>query len=166
MRLIKRPPGRPRKYDRPTRVVTVTLPEDVLAHLSGVEADLGRAIVALVERQAGPPRQAAHLAEIATYGSHAVIVVRPVKALQRIAGVQLVPIGRGRALISLGQAHSIAQLELDIRDAIDRDGAAGVERKVLEAVADILRQARSSRTIRLEERSIIVLETKRPRVLA
>jgi hypothetical protein len=77
--------------------------------------------------------------------------------------VQLVPIGRGRALISIGQPHSIAQLELDIRDAVERDGVSGIERKVLEAVAGILRRARASRTIRLEERSIIVLETRRRR---
>ena len=43
-------PGRPRKYGRAARAVTVTLPEDVLARLAVVHADLGRAIVALTER--------------------------------------------------------------------------------------------------------------------
>src|SRR5262249_50565490 len=43
--------GRPPKYGRPSRPVTVTLPEDVLSRLHRVDADVGRAIVTLVERQ-------------------------------------------------------------------------------------------------------------------
>ncbi len=48
-------PGRPQKYGRPTRAVTVSLPEDVLAWLRAVDADLGRAIVTLAERPGAPP---------------------------------------------------------------------------------------------------------------
>ena len=44
--------GRPSKYGRPARAVTVTLPEDVLARLTAVHADVGSAIVSLVEKSA------------------------------------------------------------------------------------------------------------------
>jgi len=43
--------GRPKKYGRPARAVTVTLPEDILATLNAADTDLGRAIVKLVERR-------------------------------------------------------------------------------------------------------------------
>lgn len=161
MRLVKRHRGRPPKYGGPARALTVTLPEDVLARLGAVDPDLGQAIVTVVRRRNGPARRTPRAAEISSYGSHAVIVVTPVKALKRIGGVQLVPIGNGRALISLAHAHSIPQLELDIRDLIERGEVAGPEREALEEITGILREARASRGIRLEERSIIVLETKR-----
>src|SRR5690349_15349854 len=93
--------GRPMKYGREARPVTVTLPVDVLSRLGGTGHDVGEAIVKLVERHA-PRRPAAQRGpELTTYGTHAVIVVTPTKVLKRLAGVQLVPIGDGRALIAL-----------------------------------------------------------------
>jgi hypothetical protein len=162
MKAVTHSPGRPPKYGRPSRAVTVTLPEDVLARLGVVDADLGRAIVTLVERT-GRRVRAVRPAEIARYGSHAVIIVTPAKALKRIAGVQLVPIGNGRALISLEHPNSIPQLELGMRDAIEQGEASDGDRQTLEAIADILRQTRRSRGVVLQERTIIVLESKRRR---
>ena len=162
MELTKHGPGRPRKFGRPSRAVTVTLPEDVLTRLSALDVDLGRAIVSLVERRAARVR-AMKPAEIASYGNHAVIIVSPVNALKRIDGVQLVPIGNGRALISLERAHSIPEFELGLGDALARNDVNGLERRTLAAVADILRQTRRSRRVILEERTIIVFETKRQR---
>jgi hypothetical protein len=162
-RTIARGPGRPRKFGRASRAVTVTLPEDVLAQLASIDADLGRAIVASVDRTARPHIRIAPPAELATFGNHAVILVTPIKALKRIAGVELIPIGQNRALIALDGAHQVPRLELDIRDAIERDGADPVERRALEALADILRDARLSRRLTVEERTIIVLESSRRR---
>lgn len=155
--------GRPRKYGRPSRALTLTLPEDVLTRLRALDTDLGRAIVTVVERSTKSQVRTIGPAELAHYGSHAVIVVTPVKALKRIPGVQLVPIGNGRCLISLEPLRSISQLELDIRDVLARSDASEAERKALEAIADILRGARVSRSTTLEERTIIVLESKRQR---
>jgi hypothetical protein len=160
MDLMKQRRGRPKKYGRPSRAFTVTLPEDVLARLGSIHTDLGRAIVEVVERKASDLPRVPRPAEIASYGNRSVIVVTPVKALKRLTGVQLVPVGNGRALISLERPHSIPQLELDIRDAIDRDGIGGSEKATLEAIADILRGARLSRRVSLEARTIIVLESK------
>ena len=44
MQLIKSGPGRPRKFGRPSRSVTVTLPEDVLTRLGGIDSDLALAV--------------------------------------------------------------------------------------------------------------------------
>jgi hypothetical protein len=135
----------------------------VLARLAAIDTDLGRAIVATVDRTASPRQGPPPPAELATYGRHAVILVTPIMALKRIAGVELVPIGGNRALISLDGAHQIPRLELDIRDAIERGVTDTVERRALEALADILRAARLSRTLKVEERTIIVLEARRRR---
>jgi len=162
MELIKHGPGRPRKFGRPSRAVTVTLPEDVLTRLGVLDADLGRAIVTLVERRARR-RRAVKAAEITSYGRHAVMIVTPVNALKRIAGVQLVPIGNGRALISLARAHSIPEFELGLGDALARGDVNQSERQTLRAIVDILRQTRRSSRVTLEERTIIVFETKRQR---
>jgi hypothetical protein len=140
----------------------VTLPEDVLTRLAGLDADLGRAIVALVERRRIDVR-AVKPAEISSYGSHAVIIVTPVQALKRIAGVQLVPIGNGRALISLERTQSIAGFELELVDALAQRRASELERQTLGAIVEILRQTRRSHRSTLEARTIIVFQTKRQR---
>jgi hypothetical protein len=161
MKALRHGPGRPPKYGRPSRAVTVTLPEDVLAGLGAVDADLGRAIVRLAERR-GPGRaRARRPAELSSYGNHAVIIVNPANALKRLNGVQLVPVGNGRALIALAQPHSIPQLELSVRDAIERGDVSRRERETLEAIVGILQQARRSRSVTLAERTIIVLESRR-----
>jgi hypothetical protein len=160
---VKHGPGRPSKYGRKSRAVTVTLPEDVLIALRDVDFDLGRAIVRLAERRTRPRRRAIRPAELATYGSHAVIVVNPSNALKRLSGVELVPVGDGRALISLEQPNSIPRLELAVRDALERGDLRSEERETLEAIVDILQQARRSRGVTVAERTIIVLESKRRR---
>jgi len=164
MHLLKQPRGRPPKFGRPSHAVTLTLPEDVLAHLRAVDTDLGRAIVTLVERRAKKTaRSSSRPAEIASYGNHAVIVVNPARALRRLPGVQLVPAGQGRVLIALEHPASIANFELELRDAAERRDITDAERQTLTAVVDILRRARRSRDVSLEERSIIVIESKRRR---
>lgn len=163
MQMLKHGPGRPPKYGRPSRVVTVTLPEDVLDGLGAIDADVGRAIVKLTERRGTSHTRRVPPAELATYGNHAVIIVNPARALKRMAGVQLVPVGNGRALISLEHPHSIPELELAVRDAIERGEMSARERQTLEAIVGILQRARRSRNVSLEERTIIVLETKRER---
>jgi hypothetical protein len=143
--------------------VSITLPEDVLVRLTALDPDLGSAIVRLVERNRKPRERAARLAEIAAYGSRAVIVVNLAKTLKRLPGVQLVPIGNGRALIALEHPHSIAQFELNVRDAVAFGQTSGLERQTLEAVAKILREARRSPSVTVAERTIIVLQSKRQR---
>ncbi|HEX5216977.1 MAG TPA: hypothetical protein VFV98_16055 [Vicinamibacterales bacterium] len=160
---LKAGPGRPRKFGRPSHAVTVTLPDDVVGRLHAVDDNLGNAIVRMVETRGGRGIAKRRAAEVAAYGNHAVIVVTPVKALRRIAGVELVPVGNGRALISLDRGQSVSQLELDIRDAIAAADVSPRERSVLQEIADILRQTRGKHGPVLRERTIIVLEARRRR---
>jgi hypothetical protein len=66
-----------------------------------------------------------------SYGSRALIGVTPVNALERLPGVQLVPIRNGRALIALDRPHSIPQLELNLRGLIEHQGSARHSRESL-----------------------------------
>ena len=152
--------GRPSKYGRPARAVTVTLPEDVLARLSAVHADVGSAIVSLVEKSAPVRAEPIPSAEVTRYGNRAVIIVTPSPTLRRLRGVQLVPVGNGRALISLSSETSISSLELQVRDALERLGPENREREGLRSLADILRRSRGSRELASEARTIIVLAPK------
>lgn len=161
MTRLPNPRGRPKKYGRPAQAVTITLPDDVLARLKRIDADVGRAIVALAEKHARPAREETAGAEIVGWGRQQVILVMPSRALRQLPGVQLVPAGGGRALIALEHPNSISQLELDIRDAMEKGGVSDDDRQTLGTVADLLRQARHSRGVRLTEHSIIVLESKR-----
>src|SRR5687768_13513617 len=91
--------GRPRKFSRPARTVTLTLPDDVIEQLSAVDKDLGRAIVRLALSH--EPKANRLAVDVATFGSRAVILVPPVRRLAELPGVELVPIADGRMLIAL-----------------------------------------------------------------
>lgn len=141
----------------------MTLPEDVMARLRAVDVDLGRAIVRVTEASA--PRRARPVkpAELASYGNQAVIVVMPVRTLKRLAGVQLVPLGDGRALISLDRLRSSADFELQLNDALERNGVDDGERESLKVLSAILRDARRARGVTVQERTIIVIQTRKRR---
>ena len=57
--------GRPHKFSRPARTVTVTLPDDVIEALGQIDADLSRAIVRLAMPLGNRPQ--APVAEVAAF---------------------------------------------------------------------------------------------------
>ena len=158
---LKRKRGRPRKFNAPSRAVTLTLPESVIAALSAINRDLSRAVVSLASRRM---RKNGHeAAELSVFGRRAVITVQPRPSLATRTGVELVPLPDGRALISMDQPRSIADLELVLDDALDDPALSADDRRVFEGVRDILRTARRSNDVTLLQRSIILLEaSKRP----
>ena len=151
--------GRPRKFTVPARPVTLTLPEQVIAALSAVDADISRAIVRLAQPIVA--KQPHPAAELATFGPRSVIVVNPTRTLERHPGVMLVHLPDGRALISFDHSITIAGLELMIADALEDRRVSNGDRAVLEGVAGILRTARRSADKILAQRNIIVVENKR-----
>lgn len=148
--------GRPRKFARPSRAVTLTLPDEVIEALASVDADLSRAVVRVTQpemaKRAHPP------AELTTFGRRSVIVVNPSRTLERRTGVVLVPLSDGRALISFDEPMSIAKLELSLQDAIDDPKLAPADALVFQGISRILRDARRSAGVTLQQRSIIVIE--------
>jgi hypothetical protein len=158
MKLVRAGRGRPQKFGRPSRAVTLTLPEDLIRALASVDEDLSRAVVRLTQPLMADvvPRPPA---ELTKYGDSAVIVVKPVEALRRLPGVSLVPLPDGRALISLDGHMAPPDFELKIRDVLDEDGDLEAnDRSVLTSIVEILKSARGTRGIDVRQRSIIVLQ--------
>jgi len=153
---LRRPRGRPKKFDEPTRVISMTLPESVIDRLSQTHVDLGRAVVSLIEGKTSQRVRPA--AELVVFGNHAVISVRPSPSLEERVGVQLVPLPDGRALISFDNPKTIADLELSISDALDDTALNKDDRAIFESIRSILREARQATDVALLHRSIIVLE--------
>ena len=144
----------------PSRAVTLTLPDRVLAALRAIDSDLGRAIVRLTQSELAMQPHAP--AELIRFGQRAVIAVRPTRTLEVRTGVTLVPLPDGRALISFDEPLSPADLELTIEDALDDRALSRRDRAVFKAIAEILRAARRSTDVTLQRRNIIVLESRRP----
>ena len=151
--------GRPRKFAEPSRPVTLTLPLDVIAALGAVDTDLSRAVVRMVRPALGRRRHPP--AELSNFGSRAVIVIHRSRTLERRAGVCLVPLPDGRALISFDRPTTIEGLELTIADALEDPRLDRADRAVFEGIGDILRSARRSRDVAMLQKSIIVLRTVR-----
>jgi len=145
--------GRPPKFTRPSRTITVTLPEDVLTSLAELDTDMGRAIVRLTMTASNG--SSSRGVEVATFGSRAVIVVPPTKLLKQLPRVELVPLADGRALISIDDEMSEEQFELAVRDLLDRKATAATDRGVLEQLLGVLQEHRQTDTLTV--RRIIVL---------
>jgi hypothetical protein len=147
--------GRPRKFNRPSRAVTLTLPEDVIHALESIDADLSRAVVRIAQPHMKTRPHAP--AELATFGGHAVIVVTPTPTLGKRTGVLLVPLSDGRALIAF-DTMTPAHLELVIRDELEDQALPEADARVFKAIWQLLRDARRSTSVTLRQRNIIVIE--------
>ena len=153
--------GRPRKFTTPSRAVTLTLPEDVLASLSGVDRDLSRAVVQMAQPEM--TRRPHAPAELVAFGRRAVIVVTPTRTLEEQTAVLLIPLSDGRALISFDETMTVARLELRIEDALEDHRLSVEDRGIFAAIREILKSARRSGDVMLQQRNIIVLESQRLR---
>jgi hypothetical protein len=147
-------PGRPPKFGRRARPVTISLPEDLLERLRAQHLDLGRAIVDLFERTAAADAPV----QLADFGKGALILVPPASALKQLAGVELIPLTNGRALIALDQPMSPSDLELTLNDALTDGSLPAADRAIVANVVDILREARTSQRARLRQRTIVIVE--------
>jgi hypothetical protein len=152
--------GRPRKFTEPSRPVTVTLPERIIDALTSIDVDLGRAIVRVAQPALADRPHAS--AELATFGRHSVIVVHPSRTLERRTGIELLHLPDGRALISFDQTRTIPSLELLIKDALEDRDLPRADRRMFEAIADILKTARRSDRVAVLQRTVIVLESRKP----
>jgi hypothetical protein len=101
-------------------------------------------------------------AEVATFGRRGVIDVNPSRTLEERTAILLVPLTDGRALISFDESMTIARLELRIQDALDDPKLPTEDARIFKSIEDILKTARRSGNVTLQQRHIIVLESNRP----
>jgi len=157
MAAFKSKRGRPQKFNRPARQVTLTLPDDVIARLSNVDDDMGRAVVRLA--MAARPVTESRGAELTTFGGRAVIAVAPSKALERVKGVELVPLADGRALVALSEGTTEAEFELGVRDLLESGSLGDADRRTLRSLLTFVADAR--RHGGLTVRKILLLRARR-----
>jgi hypothetical protein len=101
-------------------------------------------------------------AELATFGRRAVIVVNPSRTLEKRTGIVLVPLSDGRALISFDESMTVARLELRIQDALEDEELPPEDARIFTSIAEILKTARRSGDVTLQQRHIIMLESNPP----
>jgi hypothetical protein len=150
--------GRPLKFGRPTRLLTVSLPTDVLAWLKQLDPDPAWAIVSLFERtqrrNAAGPLRAADLVQLP--GKRALILVRP-DAFAGLDGVSVIPLSDGRGFLALEAGRGLADLEVAVVDRLERTGLPASQQAALTEVRQLLRDWRQQ-GLRFESRSILVVE--------
>jgi len=158
---VPRRRGRPLKFARPSQVVALTLPEDVISGLRQVHPDLARAIVTLFERRAGeraddPSSQPD--AELVKVGGRESLIVVNRSVFKSLPGVNIIPLDGERAFLALEPDKGMADLELSVVDRLESHDADASEREALRALRASLREWRQEPTLRFLTRAIIVVE--------
>ena len=151
--------GRPSKFGRPSQLVALTLPEEVVRGLHKVHPDLAWAVVKLFEKlpdHASPEAEPGpELARIAA--RHSLIVVNP-RLVKSLPGINIVPLAGDRAFLALDPGRGVTDLELAVTDRLEDPSVVRGERKALKDLRAQLRTWRHDRTLRFHTRTIIVVE--------
>jgi len=159
--------GRPPKFGRPSRVVAITLPEEVVRGLKRMHADLAWAIVQLFEknerrtrRADAPPgvRADAELLDVAAQRS-LIVVNRDV--FKELPGISLMTLHDNRAFLALEPGQGVADLELAVIDRMSKPTIGARERQALNDLRTHLRRWRRDPSLHCTTRSIIVVERDR-----
>lgn len=152
--------GRPPKFGRPSQVVAVTLPDEVIRGLRRINHDLGWAIVTLLgsQPQHGPrTERRRRVAELVGIGrGHSLIVVD--RALvRRLPGVDLVPLNAEQAFLAVAPGHGLSDIELAVLDRLESGRLGESERAALTALRVQMREWRRDRGLRFHARGIIIV---------
>ena len=153
--------GRPPKFGRPSRLVALTLPEDVLSSLRQVDPDPARAVVKLVETSAEKTNSqddSKPVAELVTVGSRRSLIVVDRRAFEKLPGVSLIPISQDRAFLAFEIGQDTGVLELELIDRIDDPEVGPAETQALQELRKCLQKWRRDPELRFLLRSIIIVE--------
>lgn len=153
--------GRPSKFGRPSQVVALTLPEDVVRGLRKIHPDLGWAIVRLLEK-ASTRRPVAEKpqpdAELVTIADRRSLIVVNRAIFKRLPDINIIPLHGNRAFLALDVGRGMTDLELAVIDHLDDPALDLLERKALLSLRAQLRAWRQDPSLRFHARSIIVVE--------
>jgi len=161
MKIARGKRGRPPKFGRPGVVVALTLPEDVVAGLKDVDADLAWAVVRLYEREVGrrPTSRAERaVAELVRIAERRFLIVVDRADVMRLPGVTLVPVSPTRAFLSLEPGLGMSDLELTVHDRLEEPDVDEREHRALTRLRAQLRRWRRDRALSFHTRAIIEVE--------
>jgi hypothetical protein len=156
---VRRKRGRPPKFGRPSEVVALTLPEEVVRGLRHIHPDIAWAVVTLFEGK-GTNRATKRSpdAELVTIGGRQSLIVINAGVFKRLPGVRIVPLSGSRAFLALEPGRGMADLELAVLDRLDDKTAGAREQRALKSLRALLHRWRHDRTLRFQMRTIIVAE--------
>lgn len=150
--------GRPAKFDEPSRVVTMTLPERTLDRLSMIDSDRAKAIVKTTDAicPLNDPNTTDPIRELTIDKDRSLISVPNCRQLHSIPWLTLIEISPGYHLLSLQSGIPIEKLEVTIGDLIeDKSDATETERNILRSLLQHLRVPRKNHAVQKEEILII-----------
>jgi hypothetical protein len=154
--------GRPSKFGRPSRVVALTLPEDVIARLHRVHRDLGWAILKLLDQE---PRSTSRRGddaqpevELVSVGDRRSLIVVNREVIRNLPGVNIIPFSGNRAFLALDIDRGMSDLELAVSDRLGDPTIERTERRALAGLRAQLTAWRRDRELQVHTRAIIVVE--------
>jgi len=133
--------GRPRKFEGPTQNFYVTLPAEVVQQLKAVDNHLATAIVKVcagAQIPAGEPLNEGILPVVVGLGAW----VLSVPDAAKIPGVRLVPHSVGRWLLALEPDQDLRDLELLLRDFLEKEETSAETRALVEELVNTLSRSR------------------------
>ena len=153
--------GRPHKFGEPSRLIALTLPQSVINSLRNVDADLARAVVHLVRKDAHRKGPAAdgNDASLVSVGTRRALIAVDRHALPELPGVAMIPFSKTRAFMALSPGMTMADLELAVADYLDEFAPGPAVRRALLALRRQLRAWRKDPALQFETRSILVAES-------
>jgi hypothetical protein len=157
--------GRPPKFGRPSELLAMTLPKDVVRWLRSLSSDPAAAVVALYERAVkvgtrtkdALHRPVAELVHLPNGG--ALIVVQP-RVLRNVKGVATIPLADGRAFLALEAARGLADLELAVLDRLQEGPRGTAEERQLRDLHARLTRWRKENAYAFTSRSIILAKPR------
>jgi hypothetical protein len=158
--------GRPPKFGRPGQVVTLTLPEEIVAGLKRVDVDLAWAVVRLYERaeRRAPTAQVERaVADLVPIAERRSLIVVNRAGFTRLPGVTIVPVSPTRAFLALEPGLGMSDLELAVNDRLEEPALEDREQRALTRLRAQLRRWRRDRRLRFHTRAIIEVEDVGPR---
>jgi hypothetical protein len=158
--------GRPAKFGRPSRLVALTLPDDVVTALRSINVDLGWAIVQLAEpllkgsafSNEPASDESERLIELAQLPKKRALIVVWDPVLREIPGVTAIPLSDGRSFLAFDGVAGLADLELAVLDRIEALPAEAKGRPALVQIRESVRSWRQDDKLRFTTKSIIVVE--------
>jgi hypothetical protein len=153
--------GRPRKFDRPSQFVALTLPDEVVRGLGKINPDLGWAIVTLFEKGSAskaPDRGGIDDVALVRIADRRSLIVVNQAVVKSLPGINIVPLDSERAFLALDPERGMPDLELAVIDRIQDPSSGAHERKALTQLWTLLRTWRRDSGLRFHSRSIIVVE--------
>jgi len=166
--------GRPSKFGRPSQLVAVTLPAEVVRGLRGMHPDLAWAIVSMFEaasadttRGNGARPEQHEQTELVHIGDSNCLIIVNTATVKKLPGVEIVPMGDGRAFLALEPGCGLADLETAVLDRFGVTERGTAERRALDHFRRQIRDWRQDKGLKFHTRAIIVAERVRsPRTRA